>query len=99
MNFEITLVPNEGAKSEIVVTSTTSAQSSALYTSQAGYVNVLSTVDCFMRMGENPTALNTGADQFIPGGNLVRVGPIPPNFKLAFINATGAGQAYITKES
>jgi hypothetical protein len=99
MGFQISLVPNTGARSETVATSTTSAQSTALYTTQAGYVNLFSDVDCFMRMGENPTALNTGVDQFIPGGNLLRVGPIPPNYKLAFILTAGTGTVYITEES
>lgn len=99
MDFQISLVPNEGNKSEVIAISTTSAQSTALYGNSNGYVNLFSDVDCFMRMGLNPTALNTGVDQFIPGGNLLRVGPIPEDFKLAFITATGTGTVYITKES
>lgn len=99
MSFEISLVPNVGASSESVAISTTSAQSSALFSSAAGYVNIFSNVDCFMRMGTNPTALNTGVDQFIPGGNLLRVGPIPTSYKLAFITPSGTGTVYITKEN
>lgn len=99
MSFEISIVPNTGGRSETVAISTTSAQSSALFTDVAGYVNIFSTIDCFMRMGTNPTALNTGVDQFIPGNNLLRVGPIPPNYVLAFITAAGTGTVYITEES
>lgn len=98
-NLEISLVPNEGGKSEIVAVTATSAQSSVLYTDRSGYINLISTIDCFMRMGTNPTALNTGVDQFVPAGNLLRVGPIPPNYRLAFITASGAGTVYITEES
>lgn len=99
MNIEVSIVPNTGAQSEVLATvAATSVQSSVLYTNKAGYVNVYSELDCFMRMGENPTTVNTGVDQFIPAGNLLRVGPIPPNFKLAFI-AAAVGNVYITKES
>lgn len=97
-SIEIGLVPNEGNKSETVTTSATSAQSTVLYTDKSGYVNIFSTLDAFMRSGVNPTAVNTGADQFIPAGNLIRVGPVPVNHKLAFITAA-AGTVYITKES
>lgn len=68
---EIGLVPNTGALSEVVAASTTSAQSTVLYTDRDGYVNVYCSADYFMRMGTNPTALATGVDQFVPGGNLV----------------------------
>lgn len=61
-SLEISLVPNEGGDSEIVAISTVSAQSSTLFSSYAGYVNILSTVDCFMRTGLNPTALADGTD-------------------------------------
>lgn len=98
-SLELSLVPNEGSRSETVAISTTSAQSTALYSTSPGYVNIFSTVDCFMRMGTNPTALNTGVDQFIPGNNLLRVGPIPSGYKLAFITAAGTGTVYITEES
>lgn len=100
-NLEISLVPNTGGRSEIVAISATSAQSSVLYPApqSPGYINLITTIDCFMRMGTNPVALNTGVDQFIPAGNLLRVGPIPADFRLAFITASGAGTVYITEES
>lgn len=97
--FETSLVPNEGGKSETVSVSTTSAQSSAFYTNAAGYVNIFATHDCFMRMGTNPTAVSTGADQFIPANSLFRVGPIPAGHKLAFVVSSGNSTVYITKES
>lgn len=98
-SLEISLVPNAGGNSEVIAISTTSAQSSILFHEYAGYVNILSTTDCFMRTGANPTALADGTDQFIPGNNLLRIGPIPEDWKLAFITASGAGSVYITKES
>jgi hypothetical protein len=98
-DLEISLVPNEGGRSEIIAVSATSAQSSVLYLDRSGYVNLISTIDCFMRMGTDPAALNTGVDQFLPAGNLLRIGPIPPNYRLAFITASGAGTVYITEES
>ena len=73
MQIEVSLVPNTGARSEVIATvAATSVQSSVLFTDKAGYVNVFSELDCFMRMGTNPTALNTGVDQFIPAGNLLQ---------------------------
>ena len=97
--IEVSFVPNEGGRSQAVSVSTTSAQSSVLYTNQAGYVNILSTVDCFIRMGTNPTALATGVDQFIPANNLFRTGPIPAEYKIAAVTGSGTGTVYITKES
>lgn len=97
--LEVSLVPNEGGRSEQVAISTTSAQSTVLYTVAPGYVNLITTIDCFMRMGANPVALSTGVDQFVPAGNLMRIGPVPANFRLAFVTASGAGIVYITDES
>jgi hypothetical protein len=98
-SFEVSFVPNEGNHSQLVAVTTTSAQSTVLYTVAPGYVNIISTIDCFVRMGVNPVALNTGVDQFMPAGNMMRVGPVPARFRLAFIAASGAGTVYITKES
>lgn len=98
-DIEISFTPNEGGRSESLAISSTSAQSSVLYTASAGYVNLISTADCFMRMGVSPTAVSSGADQFVPAGNLMRVGPVPATFRLAFITPSGAGTVYITKES
>ena len=98
-SLEISFVPNEGGRSELVAVTTSSAQSAVLCSNTDGYVNLISTIDCFVRMGVNPTALSTGVDQFMPAGNLLRVGPVPEGFKLAFIAASGAGTVYITRES
>ena len=97
----IGLVPNEGGKSEQVAASTVSAQSTVLYPTpqSAGYVNVYCASDYFFKAGVNPTALATGVDQFVPGGNLLRVGPIAPGFRLAFILLTGTATVYITEEN
>ncbi len=96
---EISLVPNDGGLSETISVSTTSAQSTVLSTEGDMYVNVYSTHQCFMRMGLDPIALGDGTDQLIPADKLLRVGPIPANYKLAFVMHSGSSTVYLTKEA
>lgn len=98
-DIEISFVPNVGNLSAAVAISTTSAQSVVFSTRSESYVNLFSTADMFMRMGLNPVALSTGVDQFIPANNTVRISPIPANFRLAFITASGTGTVYVTDET
>lgn len=97
LNLELSLVPNEGGLTQQLAIGVDVAQTTVLYTDKAGYVNIYSTAECFMRMGTNPLTVRA-TDQYIPAGNLLRVGPIPPNYKLCFDSAT-AGTVYVTKET
>lgn len=82
-----------GGQSETVSISGTSAQSSAI---GAGSCTIYSTVDCYYREGSNPTALADGTDDFIPGGNKIRITGILSTNKLAFITGGASGTVYIT---
>lgn len=96
--LEISLVPNTGGLSEkLTLPGGSEVDSSVINSGATAYVNFYCTVDCFIRMGLAPTAV-ADADQFIPAANLVRLGPIPEDFKLSVYTAA-AGTAYITKES
>lgn len=91
-NREISLIANAGNTSQAVSMSTTSAQSAAMPGNSA---LVSPSVDCFMRQGDDPTALATGVDQFLFGGFAYRV-KTNPGQKLAFKLASGTGTVYIT---
>jgi len=83
-----------GGQSQKVAVSTTSAQSTEL---QCKTVILCSDVDCFIRQGENPTALSDGTDQFLPAYNIVRFFNFHPGNKIA-VKSTSVGNLYITPE-
>jgi hypothetical protein len=83
-----------GGQSQKVAISGTSAQSTSLLCKS---VVLCSDIDCFIRQGENPTALDDGTDQFLPAYNMVRYYNFHPGNKIAAIAAT-AGNLYITPE-
>lgn len=90
-----------GGQSQKVALSTTSAQSTAI-TAPSGHpagtpvpVLVLCDVPAFVRRGSNPAALNDGTDQILAAGTHYRVS-VMSGEKLAFILASGTGNAYIT---
>jgi hypothetical protein len=89
---EHSLTITGGNDSQTVAMSTTSAQSTALNSES---IVVYVSADCFARAGTNPTALSTGVDVFLVGGNQYRC-PWKPGDKLALIVASGTGTAYIT---
>lgn len=96
--LEVTVVPNTGGQSEkLTLPGGSDVDSSVINAASEAYINFFCTVDCFVRMGTNPTAV-LDTDQFIPASNLVRMGPIPAGYKLSVFSAT-AGIARITKES
>lgn len=96
--LEISVVPNTGGLSEkLTLPGGSDVDSSVINANAESYINFYPTVDCFIRMGVAPTAV-VDADQFIPAGNMVRIGPFPPGYKLSVYSAT-AGIARITKES
>jgi len=89
---EESLTLSSGGTSQSVSMSTTSASSTAIW---APFIVVYVSVDCFARSGAAPTAVSTGADQFLVGGNQYRF-PWKPGDLIALITATGTGTAYIT---
>lgn len=103
MSFEreLTIAADEGGLSQAVAISTTSAQSTAFTAASANpgtnevYLVVFATVECFFRQGADPTALDTGVDQFLPANTWARLN-VPVGNKLAFKTAVGSGTVYIT---
>lgn len=91
---EVTIAVDEGAKSQALSISSTSAQSAAMPT---GRCLLYSTADVFVRQGANPTALSDGTDQFIPAGVWLRAN-FARNAKLAFKTSSSSGTVYITPE-
>lgn len=89
---EQSLSLSPGGTSQTVAMSTASAASTAI---NAPYIVVYVSADCFGRSGTSPTALSTGVDQFLVGGNQYRF-PWKDGDKLALIVASGTGTAYIT---
>lgn len=85
-----------GGQSESVDAVTTgSVQTSQINTET---VLVHPTVDIYFRQGSNPTAVNTGADQFLAAGSTYRLTGITPGNKLAFYGVSTSGPVYITPE-
>lgn len=99
-----------GGQSQKIAMTVASAQSAALTCADA---TVTVDAACFMRIGtsaSNPVALADGTDQYFPAGQY-RIKPISgeavpggvgypgrPPMKIAFIMASGTGNAYITPE-
>lgn len=79
-----------GGNGEVVSISGTSAASTNAY---KGIVIITPTVDCFVRMGEDPTAVANGTDQFLVqnGVYMFRV-----NGKIAAITTAATGSLYIS---
>lgn len=98
---ELSLQVNTGGASEALSISGTSAQSlpitAALAVTGDAYVVAYSTVDCFIRQGSNPTALNDGTDQFLPANLLVRLN-VPNGMRIAAITSAVAGTLYLTSK-
>lgn len=95
--FEHSLNILSGGQSSVVAASTSSAQS-ATFTFPgvtSGYVVITPLVNCFVRQGENPTALADGTDQLLLANNSYRVFVNSGN-KLAFITPSGTGNVYLT---
>jgi len=92
----ISAAVDTGGLSQVVSISSTSAQSSALSTTGGVAVLVTPTVDCFVRQGSNPTAVNNGTDMLLLGGNTYRLSGIVNGNKLAFITSGAVGSVYIT---
>lgn len=71
-----------------------SAQSTAL-SENTSVAYVFSTVDCFIKLGANPTAV-ADTSMFIPAGILVPIG-VSDGPKIAVIRKATSGDLYITE--
>ena len=89
---QISIVVDDGGKSQAVTISSTSAQSAVINDDQ---VLVTLTVPAFVRKGANPTALGTGVDTYLMADVTYRLA-VPRGQRLAFITQGGSGTAYIT---
>jgi hypothetical protein len=89
---EISIVVDEGARSQAVSISSTSAQSAVIKTED---VIATPTVDVFVRQGANPTALSDGTDILLLASTTYRLAVKPGN-KLAFKTSSATGTVYLT---
>lgn len=81
----------EGGSCQKVSISSTSAQSAAI----AGrVVQVVVDVVCFVRAGQNPTAVSTGVDHYL-AANTVYEFWVNRTDVLAFVTTAATGNAYI----
>lgn len=85
-------VPSLAGSSQSVATSTTSAQSTAL---RAGDYIVTVTAVTFVLRGSNPTAV-ANTCPMLAANVPYRLRGIQEGEKLAFINGTGTGTAYLS---
>ena len=93
MNFqEISIVVDDGARSQALAISSTSAQSAVIKTDE---ILATSTVDVFVRQGANPTAVSDGTDIFLLANTSYRLAVKPGN-KLAFKTSSASGTVYLT---
>jgi hypothetical protein len=83
--------------SQTVAIGASSVQSN-FFTSGVTIIRLFATVDCWVAMNTNPTAIaGDPASFFMPGG-IVEYFQVTPNHKLAVIQTTaGSGSLYITE--
>lgn len=89
---EISIIVDEGGRSQAVAISSTSAQSAVIKTNE---IIATPTVDVFVRQGANPTATSDGTDTFLLASTSYRLAVTPGN-KLAFKTASATGTVYLT---
>lgn len=92
-DVEYSMAALTGGLSQKIATSTVSAASGALTCS---YAVVTTDADCFFRQGASPTAVADGTDQLLKANVPFRIYGITNGNKLAFINATGTGNVYLS---
>lgn len=80
-----------GASQKIAI-STTAAQSAAI---TASIIELTPTVDCYVRTGTSPTAVNTGVDHFLLGGT-TQFFRFNSGEKISIIADSGAGVIHIS---
>ena len=89
---EVSIVVDDGGRSQALSISSTSAQSNVL---NADYALVTLTTAAFVRQGSNPTALSDGTDIYLMADITYRLN-IRRGNKLAFKTTSSSGTAYIT---
>ena len=89
-------VPLLGVVSTQQITTSGTSQQSAALTTRA--VRIVCTEDCFFRLGENPTADNSGTSVFLPANVVETVALDAVNYKIAVVWGTdlAAGAFNIT---
>ncbi len=81
------------AGNDVVAVSGASAQSAAIYTRE---VQIVSTTNCWLKFGTNPTAVaSTDANQYLPA-NVVLTIKWQPGEKVAVIQDAAAGYLVVT---
>ena len=89
---DLSIIVDEGGRSQALAISSTSAQSAAI---NAPYALVTLTASGFVRQGSNPTATSDGTDIYLLSDVTYRLN-IQPGNKLAFRTTGSAGTAYVT---
>jgi hypothetical protein len=89
---DLSIIVDEGGRSQALAISSTSAQSAAI---NVAYALVTLTTSGFVRQGSNPTATNDGTDIYLLSDVTYRLN-IKPGNKLAFCTTASAGTAYVT---
>lgn len=101
--YEISLNVSAGGDCSSVAVTGVSAQSAIFFSAGAtvpivsGCVLVTPTVDIFIRQGVNPTALATGADCILLGGQTYRI-PVAAGNRFAVIAVGASGMVYFAPQ-
>jgi hypothetical protein len=90
---DLSIVVDEGGRSQALAISGTSAQSAVI---NCDYVLVTLTAAAFVRQGSNPTATADGTDTYLLADVTYRLNVKKGN-KLAFRTGGATGTAYITE--
>lgn len=88
---EVSIVADEGGRSQLLASVTASTQSAVI---NAPYALVFCSAATFVRQGSDPTAVTTGADIYLAPNVHYRINLKPGN-KLAFA-ALAASNVYVT---
>lgn len=88
-------MPVAGTAQTLAFTGT--AATSTAFSADIQAVRLVSTVDCWVRVGDNPTAIDTGVDMYIVAGipETFRIGP---RYKVSAVRISGgsSGSLYVT---
>lgn len=97
--FVCDLKSASAANSQQISASTTSSQSAAVAQNISGLVSVrlIATSPVFIRSGDNPTAVSTGADVYVPANTPVRFQMLGAQ-RVAAITPSGTATVYITPD-
>lgn len=81
----------EGGSCQKLSLSTVAVQSAVI---NANLIEITPSVDCYARVGSDPTALSTGVDHLLLGG-ATRLFTISPGYKISFVTDVGTGSVKI----